>query len=364
VAAELFNNSAWFFMWLMVRVSQWCAQFPGGCFSLASPSAIGFVLYYAVLVSVMAGWLVHPRLRGWVAAGLAAWALAWAVQRWQRVATTRLSILPLNGGEAVYFQPAGRSEDLLIDCGDASSFEFIVKPFLRGQGVNHLGGLVLTHGDVHNVGAAETVQALFSPARVWLNAVAFRSTAYRQVRDHFERIPGLSEPVHRGHRIATWEVLHPGGRETFPQADDNALVLLTQIEGFRVLFLSDLGKPGQNELMRQHPKLQAGILVSGLPGQSEPVADALLNAVQPQLLVITDAEYPATARAGRKLRERLGTHSVPVLFTRETGGITLTFRRSNCIVRAANGLEMRLVPGGIASGKTFAPSRSDEREQP
>jgi predicted membrane metal-binding protein len=50
-AAELFNHAAWFFMWLMVRLSEWAAQAPGGCFHIAAPSPAGFALYYALLAN-------------------------------------------------------------------------------------------------------------------------------------------------------------------------------------------------------------------------------------------------------------------------------------------------------------------------
>jgi hypothetical protein len=106
LAADLFNYSAWLFMWLMVRISQWCAQLPGSWLYTASPSALGFMLYYGLLVSVMAGWLTRPRLRGWFIGALAIVASLWTFEFVRTASTTRVVVLPLNGGEAVYFKPA------------------------------------------------------------------------------------------------------------------------------------------------------------------------------------------------------------------------------------------------------------------
>src|SRR2546425_1169279 len=100
--AEWFNNSAWLFMLLMVRTSEWAAHLPGGCFNVATPSSIAFILYYATLVSLMAGWIFKPRIRVWVMAVLGLLS-AICLADWQaKRSTARLTILPLNGGDAIY----------------------------------------------------------------------------------------------------------------------------------------------------------------------------------------------------------------------------------------------------------------------
>ena len=244
----------------------------------------------------------------------------------RRRVTTRLTILPLRGGEAVWFDAPGARDDLLIDCGNESSFEFITKPFLRSQGVNELPALFLTHGDARNVGGAGLLREQFSIRRIGFNPAAFRSPAYRQFREQCERLPGLAQTLPRGATRGPWTVLHPDPADHFPQADDSALVLRADLGGARVLLLSDLGKPGQNTLLARHADLRADIVVAGLPEQSEPLADALLDALQPRLVLITDAEFPATQRAGAKLRARLARRNIRVLYARDTGAITLEWR--------------------------------------
>jgi ComEC/Rec2-related protein len=358
LAADLFNNSAWLFMWLMVRVSQWCAQLPGSWLHVASPSALGFVLYYALLVSAMAGWLASPRLRRWVGGALAVVASLWTLEFLRDAPMTRVAVLPLNGGEAVYFKAAG-GEKLLIDCGDVSSFEFVVKPFLRGQGVNRLDNLLLTHGDIRNVGGALAAEEVFPPRKVFLNAASFRSAIYRQVRAHFEKRTGLSQPLRRGDAVGPWHVLHPDAKDAFTQADDETLVLRAEIDGFAVLLLSDLGKPGQSGLLERYPQLRADVVIAGLPVQGEPLAEALLDAMEAQAIVVTDSEYPATARAGRKLQERLAARHMPVLYTGEAGAVTVSLRRGRCEVRAWNGTRLELRPRASALANAGAAARTE-----
>jgi beta-lactamase superfamily II metal-dependent hydrolase len=118
------------------------------------------------------------------------------------------------------------------------------------------------------------------------------------------------------------------------------VVLRAELEGVRVLLMSDLGKPGQNRLMERTADLRADIVVAGVPAQSEPLADALLDAIRPRLIIIADSEFPATQRASRKLSERLGRRDVPVFYTRETGAVTLWLRSGSWEARTMNGIRI------------------------
>ncbi len=339
-AAELFNHSAWLCMLLMIRLSEWAAQLPAACVHVATPSLSVFLLYYATLVSVMAGWLFKAATRKWCAVVLSLLTVLVAFQWHGHRQTAHLTILPLNGGESLYFTPARGAPDLLIDCGAESSSEIVLKPFLRAQGLDHPARLLLTHGDIHNVGGAALLQEQFSPRRVLVSEATFRSGAYRQAIRSFDSITGLVERLPRQGRIEPWTLLHPDETDRFPQADDNTVVLHGDIQGTRVLLLSDLGKPGQNALLARHPDLRADIVISGLPTQGEPLADALLDALQPKLIVITDAENPASQRAPAKLRRRLSTRGVPVLFTHETGAVTLDFDVGQWSARTMSGQKL------------------------
>ena len=340
--AELFNHSAWFWMKLMIDGSGLAARAPGGCFHVGTPSVLMFVTYYGALIVCLAGWLKRPVLRWWIGSALAALTLASIIQ-WQiHHRETRLTIVPLSGGSALHFHSASR--DLLIDCGNPSAAEFIIKPYLRAEGIDHLDTLMLTHGDVHHVGGAGFISQQFPPAKAVRSPVAFRSAVYREIIQEFSRRTNLLHTVKRGDAMDGWSVLHPAATDRFPQADDNAIVLRADLRRTRVLLLSELGKPGQNTLLERERDLRADIVVSGIPTQTEPLADALLDAIQPRLIVISDSVYPATARASRKLRERLAERNIPVIFTSETGAATIIFGENSWEVRSASGKKIEPLP--------------------
>lgn len=333
--AEYFNHSAWLWMRLMIRASDWTTTLPAAFYHVRPPTAVQFVFYYLLLVAFTAGWLVDVRRRRWVLAGLTA-AGVWCGWEW-RVNRDRVEITVLAETAAVYADLPGNEDDLLVDVGSEASVGMVVKPFLQRCGVNRLANVVLTHGDIRHVGGVPLLLETFPVARVALNRLPNRSPSYRQaataLADHHVNQLALA----RGERVAGWEVLHPAIGDRFAQSDDASLVLRREINGLRVLLLSDLGRLGQRALAEREPELAADIVVTGLPTGGEPLLPQLLAAVRPRLVIVHDAEFPANRRAGSKLRERLKRAGVPVLFTSDSGSVTVVPGRTQWEVRTTSG---------------------------
>jgi len=337
-ATELFNHSGWFWMLAMMKASHWATLPPGASWYVRAPSLSEFVIYYALLVGMLSGWLFGARRRRWAAgvvvlvAGVYGW-------NWQQSrGTFEITALPLNGAHSVFVRETGKDGDWLVDCGNTNSVEFTLKPFLRSKGVNHVPRLVLTHGDLRHVGGFETLEEIFGVGEVFASPVRFRSQAYRRIAAELLANPSRGRTIQRGNRVGGWQVLHPDASDRFPQGDDNALVLMGTFYQTRVLLLSDLGRPGQETLLKRGDDLRADIVIAGLPEQGEPLSDGLLAAIQPQVVVIADSEFPATKRASQGLKDRLAQHGAAVIYTRTAGAVTLTVSKSGWELHAMNGI--------------------------
>jgi competence protein ComEC len=339
-AAELFNHAGWFVMECIRVTSHWFAGWPKAYFYVPAPGTFTTAVYYAVLLGLVTGWLLKPAFRRCKLAGLALTLLVWGWTCGQETLVTRLTILPVSGGTAVYCDGPGRGNDFLADTGSTNSVQFVTKPFLRAQGVNSLPTLVLTHGDLRHVGGAETLADLFPTRQICVSLVRFRSTAYRRTLAHFNQREGLVRTISRHSLVGCWTVLHPDASDRFPRADDDALVLRGTFGRTRVLLLSDLGRAGQEALLERAPQLRAEIVVTGLPSTGEAIADALLERIQPRVIVVTDSEFPASERARQPFRDRLARRGIPVLYTRATGAVTIEFRGNHWEIRTMNGTKL------------------------
>jgi len=337
-AAQLFNHAGWFFMECIRVGSQWFASWPGAWRYATAPTLFTSALFYALLLAAATGWLFRPERRRWKLAFLAFALGGWCGQYWWEAGASRLTILPLSGGHAVFCQAAGGA--WLIDSGPANAIPSLTQPFLQARGVNRLDGMVLTHGDARHAGGAELTASLFPVRQVCVSPVRFRSPSYRRAMETFEASPQRLRKISEGAILGPWTVLHPRADDRFPQADDNALVLMGGFPAARVLLVSDLGRPGQKALLERARDLQADIVVTGLPSASEALGDAFLDAVRPKVIVVADSEYPAMERASPQLRERLSQRGIPVLYTRSAGAVTLELRGTHWTLRAMDGAHL------------------------
>lgn len=351
-AAELFNHSGWFLMECIRVSSHWFAALPGAYAYVPAPTLLTCGLYYGLLLGLLTGWIFRPAQRLVKISLLGMLFLAWTGQEWREFTTTRLTLIPTDGALAIYLDAPGRKNDLLIDCGNTNTVEAMLKPFLRAQGVNRLHQLVLTHGDIHHVGGAELVTMLFAIRTVDIGPARSRSPVYRRIVEDLRRPPDRLQQISRGQSLGAWNILHPQADDDFPRADDNAVVLLGSLGQGPLLLLSDLGRPGQNALLERTPDLRAEVVIAGLPAVGEPLCDALLDTIQPRLIIVADAEFPATEHASATLRRRLAEHGIPVLYTRSTGPITLEWRRTGWSLRSING--PRFTRDSIPSAQALA----------
>ncbi len=336
-ATELFNHAAWFFMVAMTDVSEWATKIPGAYFYVPAPSWISIGIYYAVLVVVLSGWLKTTKRRI-LSTAVLIFIAAIYFWRWERASgETDLTVLPLNGGHAVWVDAAGRRNDWLIDCGDENAVNFTLKNFLRAQGVNKVPRLALTGGDTKNCGGAGLLDDLFGAGELWTSGAKFRSAAYRDAVSWFEKPPARHKILYGGDQTGCWRVMWPPVTNSLPRADDNSLVLLGHFPGAKILLLSDLSRAGQSALLSRTNDLRADIVVAGLPDGSEPLSDALIDAIRPKVIVVADSEFPATRRASRALHERLGQKGIPVIYTRDSGAVRINADKIGWKLQAMGG---------------------------
>ena len=322
----LFNNAAWFLMLEMGSVSEWSTRIPGSFIYVRAPSWIWVVIYYAVMVGLLSGWMTTMRrkISGFASAVLIG--AIYLVCQFQWRSETDLTVLPLEGGHAIYVD--GGANDCLIDCGSEDSVHFTVRPFLEAHGVNGISHLVLTEGDSKNCGGAETLDDYFAVRELWTSEANFRSPVYRKAVASFEQPADRRKILHCGDTVGCWQVLWPSADSDFKRADDNALVLQGNFYGRKVLLLSDLSSVGQKGLLSGTNDLHADIVIAGLPNEGEPLSDALLDAVQPKLIVVADSAFPTRRRANSTLRERLEQRNVPVVYTSDSGAVKVVLNKT------------------------------------
>ncbi len=322
----LFNNAAWFFMSAMTWVSVEFTRIPGSYFYVPSPSWISIGIYYAIVILALSGWITTKRRQIFAAA---IFVLIGAVCLWRWEVSrneTEITILPLDGGHAVYVDGGVPEKNWLIDCGSADAVAFTLKDFLRSHGVSRIHRLALTDGISRNCGGATSLQQIFGVDELWTSPAHFRSKIYNQVVSEFHPPLSTHKVFDSGTNDGNCRILWPTRASAFSRADDGALVLMENFPKAKILLLSDLGQLGQNGLLATTNDLHADIVVTGLPDQGEPLSDALLDAIQPKVIVIVDSETQFAKHVSPYLRDRLAERNVPVIYTRNAGAAKIVVR--------------------------------------
>ncbi len=185
----------------------WLARLPGGAWRQHAPAP-----WTAVLALVGAAWLLAPRgVPARFAAALLFVPLFAVRPAGPADGEIRITFLDVGQGLAVLVRTRGHA--LLYDAGpaysvDADAGNRVVVPFLRGEGLDRLDAVVVTHNDADHSGGARSVMRTLPPGVLWSSLA----------RDH----PAQGDapyrlPCRAGVRW-TWdgivfELLHPAGIE-------------------------------------------------------------------------------------------------------------------------------------------------------
>ncbi|HWD20173.1 MAG TPA: ComEC/Rec2 family competence protein [Verrucomicrobiae bacterium] len=306
--SELFNHAGWFWMKCILAVTHWLAAARPAALHVAAPDLLALGWYYIVLLTVVSGWIFRTRQRRAAWAGLAVMSAAVAGQWAWEQRFTCITALPARGGSVVFVnQPA-----MLLDCGPAAYTDSVLKPFLQAQGVNRLRHFCLTSDHVQQNGGAQVIETNFAIGQI-------DTSLTHGIGDGWDG----------------WQVLNPA-HERHARADDDALVLQKKISGWNILLLSRLGRAGQDELRARGGDLRSDLVIAGLPAQDEPLSEPLLDALAPKVVVLIDADLPATRRASEKLRARLERRGVRMWYGHD-GSLTVRICAGNLNIIDAAG---------------------------
>jgi competence protein ComEC len=264
------------------------------------------------------------------------------------------SVTVFRSGEAVWIDRPGRSADLLLDTGDASTAKAVVVPFLQSRGVDRPPTLAVSHGDTRHLGGVPVVLTSAPPDSLVIPTGRMRSPGFRAL-DGLAASNGVPlRRVSRGGSVATLPVLHPDAADGFTRADDGSMVLRLEVAGWRILLAPDLGPEGQAALVRRDgPGLAADVLITGVPAVGDAASDAFLAQVAPRLVVVATGERPATERSPASLRRRMRGRPWTTWWTERTGALELRCREDRIeILDAAGTLRHRIdrIGGGDRSG--------------
>lgn len=331
--ARLVADGAGLALDLLNGVVDVALRVPGGHAAVARPqwwlwAAAGLVF---LLVLDAAG-----RMRGrvrWAVAGMSAAAAFLLLPLAGTAADGGLEIafIDVGQGDAVALRtPAGRW--LLVDAGERDdgwdAGERRVLPYLRARGARRIEALVLTHPHADHVGGAAAVMRGMEVERVIEPGLPLGSPVYLEtLRAAEER--GVDWAAARQDRLLQIDgvellFLWPAVDVLDAPADPNDIsaVIRVRYAGFSALLTGDAPAWVEARLVARYgPELRADVLKAGHHGSRTASSGAFLDAVRPELVVVSAGVRNDYGHPHREVLARLAARGIDVARTDEDGTV-------------------------------------------
>lgn len=303
-AGQALGWVAWLFLAYTIRTVEAAAQLPLASIPLDRIPILVPAAYYALLLAVLFGGSAHldtwrswpdklnwrPSTRLLLSTGAVVVVLIWLAALTGPDGRLHVTFVDVGQGDGIFIEtPGGRQ--IVIDGGPSPSLMAAAVGRRLPFWDRSLDLLVLTHPNEDHLAGLLPLVERYTVETVLAGDGESRSPSYARWRSLLEtrRLPAIAPQA--GMRIdlgdGSWlEVLNPTGAPVRADNDDSAVLRLGLGE-VSFLFTGDLEETGEELLLRSGQTLQSTVLKVGHHGSRGSSSPRFLEAVQPQVAVIS-----------------------------------------------------------------------------
>jgi competence protein ComEC len=263
---------------------------------VVTPTLLELLLVYAAL---LAGLCLAGRARLLAVAAIAVVAAAdtgvWIVDRYFHD-DLRITFLSVGQGDSAVIELPG-GEVMVVDGGGFHGATFdvgerIIAPFLWSRKIAHVDYVVLSHPQLDHYGGLAFIAEEFRPRQFWWNGAESDAAGFARLRRSLAAAGTRSLALRRGARrrlrAALAEIQSPAESEDGLGVNDRSLVLSLTYGGKRVLFVGDIERAAEENLVAEVGEhLRSTVLKVPHHGSRTSSTAAFLAAVRPDLAVIS-----------------------------------------------------------------------------
>ncbi|HMM32182.1 MAG TPA: ComEC/Rec2 family competence protein [Clostridia bacterium] len=243
-------------------------------------------------------------------------------------------IIDVGQGDSIFLRsPTGKT--MLVDAGEAGEFETI-DAFLKTLGVTKLDVVVATHPHSDHIGAMYKVIRAYEIGTFYMPDIAHTTSTFEKMLDALEekdvsvkRAEASGETYLPWSNDVTVRILSPieGNDADADDLNDWSVVLHISFGNSSILLTGDAEKAAEARILETYPEevLRATVLKAGHHGSSTSSSDAFLDAVNPEIAVISCGEGNDYGHPHAETLERYASRGMEVYRTDLGGTLHLIF---------------------------------------
>lgn len=216
-------------------------------------------------------------------------------------------------------------ENMLIDAGDNESGKYVVD-FIKSEGIKKLDYVIGTHPHADHIGGLDDVINNFEIGKIYMPKVTSNTKTFEDVLLAIKNKGMKVEPFVTGQDIVDGDVyaefISPIG-DYYEELNDYSAVLKLTYGEKTFLFMGDAETFAEKEMLKNF-NVRADVLKVGHHGSSTSSHQAFVNAVKPDVAVISVGEGNDYGHPHSKVLKRYEKRNTDILRTDLCGNILIT----------------------------------------
>ena len=232
-----------------------------------------------------------------------------------------ITMLDVGQGQCILLQSEGRT--YVVDCGgdNAEDAADLAAETLYSQGISHLDGVIVTHYDKDHFGGIP-----YLLTRMETDLLILPGTADAGKRELLPEISGeilyVQEDIVISFGSSKMDIFGP---VYSGYSNENSLCVLFDTKKCDILITGDRSGFGERMLLRRRELPDVDVLVAGHHGAEDSTTDSLLQAVRPEVVLISVSGENSYGHPHANVLARLEQYSCAVYRTDQCG--TIIYRR-------------------------------------
>lgn len=223
-------------------------------------------------------------------------------------------------------------EYVLIDAGTGQTEEALVS-WLQEQGVTDIAAVIATHPHEDHIGGMDAVLEAIPVESLYMPEVKESLTpttrCYEQMLDAAEAqqvqaVKGQSGVTVYEEDGVKLELVGPEPQKEYDDLNEYSLVAKLTVGGKSFLFTGDSSEQAEADMIEAGEDLKADVLKIGHHGSSTATTEAFLQAVNPQVAVISCGKDNSYGHPHEETMQRLQEKAMTIYRTDEDGTILAT----------------------------------------